>query len=184
MFGFRFMLSCAFMALSWQVFAVNANRSPEEAAILPKYCEIDSPEARMRIYGPTFVATHHYCWAMLAMLRASRAADPHERAIHLSTVLGDLSYVIDNSPKTLVLLPEIYVKRGDFMRSNKKNEAAAIKDYYQAIQMKPSYAPAYLRLSDVYKKLGNIEEAKKILKQGLVVAPNTKSLQRKLSELK
>jgi len=64
------------------------------------------------------------------------------------------------------------------------DEAAAIKDYYQAIQLKPNYAPAYLRLSDVYRKLGNMEEAKKILKQGLVVAPNTKSLQRKLSELK
>jgi tetratricopeptide (TPR) repeat protein len=163
--------------------SANWEAPPAEAAFLPKYCKVSSEIQREKIYGPGFQHAHHYCAALVALIRAARTIDPNERQVILSPVLGDLEYVIKNSPKNFVLLPEVLVKRGDVLTDFKRGAEAA-RDYYQAIQLKPDYAPAYSRLSDFYKRNGKIDEAKKVLNVGIKAAPKSKILQKKLSQLK
>ncbi len=66
-------------------------------------------------------------------------------------------------------------------RLGRGSEAARF--YLDAIQRKPDYSPPYAALSDYHKELGNMEEAKKILRQGLKHNPSSRSLKRRAKEL-
>ena len=60
---------------------------------------------------------------------------------------------------------EIYSKRGEALLLQNEIGKAVI-DFQYAIKIKPSYFHAYLMLSECYMRLGDNENAKKVLELG------------------
>ncbi len=56
-------------------------------------------------------------------------------------------------------------------------------EFRHAIELKPTYTPPYVALSDYYVEKGQIEEAKKILEEGLKHSPESSRLKRRLKKL-
>jgi Tfp pilus assembly protein PilF len=62
----------------------------------------------------------------------------------------------------------IYVERGE--------TAKAEQAFRQALRLQPDFIPAYVNLADMYRSLGQEDEAAKVIDQGLRVAPNNANL--------
>ncbi len=93
-------------------------------------------------------------------------------------VINNTQYVIDRTPPTYFLRPQFHIKRGKgFALLNQLSEA--IKEYNIAIKLKPNYSSAYVALSDIFKKSGDVEQALKILDRGLKKSPGSKLLLRR-----
>lgn len=63
------------------------------------------------------------------------------------------------------------------------NYEEAIIAFTEAIKVDPKQAPAYVKLSEAYKGQGNMDQAKKILEDGLTVCGENTELQVKLEAL-
>jgi tetratricopeptide (TPR) repeat protein len=59
----------------------------------------------------------------------------------------------------------------------------AVQHYQLAIKAKRNYTPAYARLSELYLKSNQVDEARKILESGLKAKPNSSALKRRLKKL-
>ena len=183
--------------LPFQGFRTPAVMTKHEMLALPPYCpaqqfirnkekwpvsqaEIDKWN---RVLGRDYLHLHHYCQALNAMNKAQRISHDRVRHFHLDFARRNIEYVQRNVSPTFVLLPEINVRKGYVLRFLGEHEAAA-REYLAAIRLRPQYAPAYSALSDYYLDLDNREEAVRVLEDGLRQAPNSRTLKRKLSELK
>ena len=64
--------------------------------------------------GRGFLAVHHYCWGLINTRRAlAPGVKPVIRTGLLQSVVGDYMFVIHNSPRDFVLLPEIWMRIGE-----------------------------------------------------------------------
>lgn len=167
------------------------NVSDGEFALTPSYC-VDtmgfkygdaysntSPKAKhwVSLMGPSFWNMHHYCWAVLNLRRATLAGvKPQDRRALRESAVGDINYVITNSPSNFVLLPEILTTLGG-VQILLSNQSAAYESYLRARQIKPDYWPAYADWADALIKAGLRDDAKKIVKSGLEIMPNIPELQ-------
>ena len=170
---------------------------PREVALLPGYCKY-TQEFRERVpggsdprqienwyrtLGPSYHALHHYCWGLMKAHRGMLLARTEHARIHfLSDAVREYDYVIDQSTQDFVLLPEVLAKKGQALLRLGKSPAAMVV-FERAIEIKPDYWPPYAHASDYYKEIGEIEQARELLTRGLASAPNTKALQRRLTEL-
>ena len=175
--------------------SANANKpdgiTPTEMALIPKYCpdtntfghggtaDNMSPNAPkwVAMMGKGFWSLHHYCWALIQLLRA----DPPTVSKMYKTgmwrgALGDMQFVIDNSPPDFVLLPEIYTKMGEVALKLKEPRQAEMY-LGKARALKPDYWPAYFRWAAYLKDAGHNAEAKRVTEEGLAHAPSSKTLQ-------
>ncbi len=125
----------AMIAIGLTVFSISAtgNKPPyitdAEMALIPAYCkdantfggyggteDSMSPNAPKWVaaMGKGFWAIHHYCWALINLMRLqSPSVPPNVKAFERQTALDDMGYVIQNSPSDFILLPEIYTKMGE-----------------------------------------------------------------------
>lgn len=165
----------------------------QEVARLPPYCRgtqliraiSKDPvpiEQYVQQYGHEYMHLHHYCWALNSENKARLMQDKYMRTSLLGYAIGDIDYVIDRSRPNFVLLPEIYTGKARIL-SQIGREAEAFTALSKALQVKPDYWPASLRLSDYYKKHGDVENAKKVLASALQKNPNVKIIQKRLGEL-
>jgi len=168
-----------------------------ELALLPKYCyhtqifrqfapggsdqqEINRWYAAL---GETYHHLHHYCWAMMKTNRAVLLArDPKVKTFFLNDSLGEFDYVIEHSPTTFVLLPEILTKKAENLLLLDR-APLAINALERAIEVKPDYWPPYAKLADHYKEAGDVERARKTLQSGLAANPGATALSRRLESL-
>lgn len=152
-----------------------------ELALLPPFCydaqfirygdkiSNRSPRASYweSLMGQSFWAIHHYCWAKINQRRIfAPGTDPKYRIGLLGGVIGDLGYVIKNSPPDFIMLPEIYSSLGE-VELLRKNPAAANDHFSTARKLKPSYPPPYQMWSEYLVSIGKKDEAKAHLKTGL-----------------
>ena len=152
-----------------------------ELALLPPFCydtmgmrygdkiSNRSPKASHweSLMGQSFWAMHHYCWAKINQRRIfAPGTDPKFRIGLLGGVIGDLGYVIKNSPPDFIMLPEIYSALGE-AELLRKNPAAANQHFSTARKLKPSYPPPYQMWSEYLVSIGKKDEAKAHLKTGL-----------------
>jgi tetratricopeptide (TPR) repeat protein len=170
---------------------------PREMAMLPGFCKYTllirdkvpgglddvKTDAWKATLGPTFLHLHHYCWGLMKTNRGVLLAKSAQaRAAYLTYANQEFDYVIERSPPNFVLLPEILTKRGEnFIRLQKG--PLALPDLQRAVELKPDYWPAYAQMSDYYKSVGDLTNARQSLKEGLESAPDTPALQRRLAAL-
>jgi tetratricopeptide (TPR) repeat protein len=190
--------------LAWSPFVL---AQPElitnaEIAMLPAYCPDTqtfghggqhwgaqsynwSPNAPkwVELMGNGFWALHHYCWALIRLRRAERPGTPAViQKGHRQAALGDLNFVIENTPPDFILLPEIYTKVGE-VQLLLKNYADAEEAFAKARTLKPDYWPAYLQWAEHLRQRGQKAKARELVEEGLSHAPDSKPLQQLLSVL-
>ena len=163
---------------------------PHEVAQLPKYCfsrmmrnSNEDWKYWTAVMGPMYEHIHHYCRGMVL---TNRAKNPQlskiKREAELQYSIGEFDYVIRLAPRTFVLLPEILSKKAENLF--KINQPApATSAALVAIEVKPDYWPAYAAMSDGYKRMGDVKNARQWLEKGLAAAPDSKALSKRLSEL-
>ncbi|MGZ8215952.1 tetratricopeptide repeat protein [Methylomagnum sp.] len=164
-----------------------------EVARLPPYCrgvqQIRSIskdpipiEQHIQQYGFEYTHLHHYCWALNSENKAMVMLDKRARNSLLFYSLSDIEYVIERARPAFVFLPEIHTGKARIL-SQLGRDVEAFTALNKALQLKPDYWPASMRLSDYYKKHGDLENAKKVLVKALEKTPNVKIIQKRLSEL-
>lgn len=174
------------------------NMTAGEIARLPAYCADaqgmapnsgtpSAPTAAQQRWvaamGESFWHVHHYCWALLNVNRISLSGmTPQQRAFHYTSAIGDCNYVVSLSPPDFVLLPEIFLRMGQFHLAADR-PVDALMHFDKSRQAKPDYWPAYLESSKVNASLKRSHEAINILKAGLEVMPNESRLSDALAAL-
>jgi tetratricopeptide (TPR) repeat protein len=173
------------------------NITAAEMALIPAYCkdantfgyggtpDTMSPNAPkwVAMMGKGFWAVHHYCWAQINLMRVQGPSVP--QMIKQGTreaALGDLGYVIEHSPPDFILLPEIYTKMGQ-VQLELKRPSAANTSFAKARSLKPDYWPAYFHWAWYLQSVGQKANAKQLVEEGLSYAPDSKSLQKLLTDL-
>jgi len=136
------------------------------------------------ILGPkNFWHLHHYCFGLEhtnQALYSSRSKLERDRALRESVI--EFRYVLERVAPDFALVPEILTKKGEnLLRLG--NGPEGVMDLNRAIELKPDHWPPYAALSDYYRTLGDLEEARTWAERGLSAAPGTKALQRRLAEL-
>lgn len=170
-----------------------------EAAALPKWCLVynqtsnlaphftKDPELAAKLAG--FLRSgcgghHHYCWALVWANRGyfRDESSPTPANHYYGVALGDFGYTIGNSRDTCSLLPDIYTKSGELQAAmGHPKEAEAL--FRKVIGLKPSYAPAYVGLSDLFESQDKSDEAITALQAGIKINPNSSALKKKLARV-
>jgi hypothetical protein len=136
-----------------------------------------------KVMGGGFIHIHHYCSGLQLTNRAlfeSRTKVDRDRELRLS--IPEFDYIIARVDSTFPLLPEILTKKGENLFRLEK-DPAAIATLIRAIEVKGDYWPPYAALSDHYKEMGKLDEARNWLKRGLAASGGAKALERRLREL-
>ena len=173
-----------------------------EYSMVPPYCPLRmtigtrnaAVEARESEYwaqllggGQNLGPIHHYCWALINLMRADKPPPPGSpsnwRQLTMEYAIGDIDYVIKNARPDFKLLPEIYKKRADVLVKLKRNPEAAA-DYRKAIQGKSDYWPAYAGLAEMYRNNKQPNEARAVVEEGLALIPDSRTLNGMLADLK
>lgn len=132
--------------------------------------------------GHGFWAVHHYCRAMVNANRAAVTVAQQAREYLLSRAIDDCKYVIANTSADFVLLPEIYLRMGEYYE-RLGQPAAALLHFERSQQAKPDYWPAYLHMAELQTKLGKRAAAIEALSEGLKQVPQQAQLQAELARL-
>lgn len=162
-----------------------------EMSLLPNYCQYtqgsqygisvggnNHPQAVawQNTIGPGFIHLHHYCWGLAELQRAARRTTPtNQKKTLLNSAIGNFWYVIKNSPKDLVLLPEIYTNIGKTELQLNQPEKAD-EAFSKARDAKNDYWPPYYHWAEYLQSKGRKKEALAIVNQGIEHSPNAKAL--------
>ncbi len=174
------------------------NMTPGEISRLPSYCadaqgmapnsgtpSAPTPQQQRWVaaMGEAFWHIHHYCWALLNANRATQAGLTQQQRDHLYRwAISDCMYVLNLSTREFVLLPEIYLRMGQFaIKAGQPIDA--IDHFENSRQHKADYWPPYIELSKLHVALRRPQEAEKVLKAGLAVMPDEPRLQEALANL-
>lgn len=136
-----------------------------------------------QLMGPrNFRHLHHYCKGLFLVTRARYFETSQvERNRRLNHSIEEFDYVLSRVEPTFVLRPEILTKKGESLAALRRPEA--VEPLQLALQAKPDYWPAYAALSDYFRDIGQVEQARQWLEKGLAASPNTGALQSRLAEL-
>jgi tetratricopeptide (TPR) repeat protein len=126
---------------------------------------------------------HHYCQGLIETNRATFSVRTRQERMHLlASAISNFDYVIQRASADFIMLPEIRTKKGENLILLGRGPLATA-EFLLAIELKPDYWPPYARMSDFYKKTGDLAKAREWLEKGLSAAPNAKALQQRLAEL-
>jgi len=162
----------------------------QNTRLLPQYCKdftkggLASAEfAKWRgTLGEVRIHTHHYCNGIYAEQKARSTIDQKKRKRWLGSVMGEMRYVSRHCSEKCVLYPELHSRWGWALGEGGQT-SEAIGHFQLAIRAKPKYASAYAKLSDLYLKINQADEARRVLNEGLKAKPGSRKLQRRLREL-
>ena len=133
-------------------------------------------------FGWGYNGLHHYGKGLIYLQRVySGEKDNYIRKLLLKYAVDEFTFIIaphkmkkwGNERFNSYFAYEIYSKRGEALLLQNEIGKAAI-DFQHAIKIKPSYFHAYLMLSECYMRLGDNENAKKILELGRARAAKKK----------
>lgn len=164
--------------------------SPAEMAALPAYCVAKFNEgtnpASAKVWrasmGSDFMHIHHYCAGLNFLNRARSMSSGNDKQGVLGAAMGNFGYVLKHTQPDFYLRPEILMNRG-VTQSMQGRDGAAVSDLLKAIEMDPKLPRAYIVLADLYAKQKNRSKALETVTAGLRHNPDTKSLQRRYTEL-
>lgn len=163
-----------------------------EMATLPAYCaakfdEGKHPESakmwRSTMGRRNFVHIHHYCAGLNFVNRARGMTSANkDRQGTLEGALRNFDYVLTHAQPDFYLRPEILMNRGIAL-SMMNRTGEAVGDLLKSIEADPKQPRAYMTLADMYDKQKNRAKALETVTEGLRHNPDTKSLQRRYTEL-
>ena len=161
----------------------------QDPRLLPQYCKdrangSQSAEwAKWRgTFGEAQIHVHHYCAGIYAEQKARITVDQQERKRWLRSVKNQMRYVSNHCSESCVLYPELHSRWGWALGEDGQT-ADAINHFQMAIKVKPDYATAYAKLSDLYLDMKQPDDARRVLDAGLKAKPGSRMLQRRLREL-
>lgn len=161
----------------------------QNTQFLPQYCKDrarggQSPEFSKwrRAFGDAYIHMHHYCNGVYAEKKARSTINQQERSRWLGTVIGEMQYVGKHCDAGCSLYPELHSRLGWALGENGR-VAEAINQFQLVIKVKPKYTLTYVQLSDLYVKLNQPDEARKVLESGLKAKPGSRMLQKRLQKL-
>jgi tetratricopeptide (TPR) repeat protein len=180
------------LALVWVALAppVAAEWKPSQADMgaLPPYCaarfdeKSDAFKRWRASMGGDFIHVHHYCAGINFVNRARGIASAKDRQGTLGAALTNFDYMLSHTQPDFYLRPEILMNRGIALSlMNKPGEA--VGDLLKAIEADPKLPRVYVTLADMYDKQKNRGKALEVVTQGLRHNPDTRSLQRRYTEL-
>lgn len=182
------MLAFALLALTLPAAAEEWKPSPAEMAMLPSYCtaRFDEKSEAFKSWkasmGPDFIHVHHYCAGLNFVNRARGMASGKAQQGELGSALLNFNYMLAHTQPDFSLRPEILMNRGIAL-SMMNRMGEAIGDLLKSIEADPNQPRAYLTLADMYDKQRNRAKALGTVTEGLRHNPDTKSLQRRYTEL-
>ena len=169
--------------------AAQADSWRQNTQLLPQYCKDRAKgshsaewEKWRSTFGEAFIHMHHYCDGVYAEKMAKITIDQGERNRWLKFVIGEMKYVESHCHANCVLFPELHTRMG-WAYGERGDVSDAISQFQLVIKTQPKYAPAYAQLSDLYVKIKQPGEARKVLEAGLKAKPGARMLQRRLKEL-
>lgn len=126
--------------------------------------------------GVALEHVHHYCRGLRDMFFARFAPVPpdHRRGLW-SRALGEVDYMIKNTPQTNLLMPEFWYQRGEILLAL-GDMFEAQRAFEQSRQLKPDYWPAYTSWADFLIQNRRFDEARAVIDLGLQNAPDTPQL--------
>jgi len=135
------------------------------------------------ILGEDYVHLHHYCLGLNYVNRANRSwNNKQNKSYFLRKAVGNLEYMVTHTKQSFVLRPDVYVQLGKvYVQQGKIGDAIA--QFQNAIRLKKDYSKAYIALSDLYKNNNNPSEALKVIEEGLIYSPDSRSLKRRQRKL-
>ena len=184
-----FLLLAIFSFSTW----ADEIKNVSELMMLPPYCRgtqqirtiSNDPtpiEQYGEVYGKSYYHLHHYCWALNSENKAIMMSNKYQRESTLSYALFDIKYVLDRSEPDFVLLPDIYNSQARILFTLHR-DGEAVMALEKAIELKPDYFPAIVRLSDYYVQIGNKDQAIKTLETGIENSEHADTLIKKLAAL-
>ncbi|MBI3431370.1 MAG: hypothetical protein HY018_04030 [Hydrogenophilales bacterium] len=184
----EFILGLAGFALT-QPAVADWKPSPAEMAMLPPYCaaRFDESSEAFKSWrssmGQDFIHVHHYCAGLNFVNRARGMGSTDKgRQGTLEAALRNFDYMLEHTHPDFSLRPEILMNRGIAL-SMMNRTGEAIGDLLKSIEADPNQPRAYLTLADMYDRQKNRAKALETVTEGLRHNPDTKSLQRRYTEL-
>lgn len=163
--------------------------SPAEMTTLPPYCaaRFDEKSEAFKSWrdsmGSDFMHVHHYCAGLNFVNRArGMGSSNKDRQGTLEAALRNFDYMLAHTHPDFSLRPEILMNRGIAL-SMMKRSGEAVGDLMKAIEADPKQPRAYMTLADMYSQQKNRAKALETVTEGLRHNPDTKSLQRRYTEL-
>lgn len=166
--------------------------TPGELALLPDVCKdiqgsptYDGPRGNYwrSIIGDSLSHLHHYCRGVRDMIFArTLSLPPEHKRLLWDRAAGEMKYVIERSPPTMMLQPELWLRVGESML-----ELGRLPDAQQAFEqsrkLKPDYWPAYVRWADVLIDSRKLDEARQLLEEGLKHSPDQPELVKRMARV-
>jgi tetratricopeptide (TPR) repeat protein len=159
-----------------------------EMASLPAFCKArfneGSPEYKQweSSLGRDYGHTHHYCAGINFLNRYYRSRSKQGKSLNLNNARGNFDYMVEHAAPTYSLMPDVYSNLGT-VYSLMNQPAQAITHFSKAIALDPRQPKAYNALGDFYVRIKQPAKALEIVTEGLRHNPDTKSLQRRYTEL-
>jgi hypothetical protein len=129
--------------------------------------------ALVRRYGEGWTHMHHYCTALRLFLDYHRMGNsPQRRAGIANRMIGELDYVIRNSPPDFELLPMVITRRIEYLaRVGRTREA--FETAIELTERFPDLAEGHARLATMMRRAGRTADADAVLTRarGLVANP-------------
>jgi tetratricopeptide (TPR) repeat protein len=193
MYGKHAMLLIAllfFISSGWQPAAAGKEGGwRENTKYLPSYCAYrvtpagkENRSGRYPALKPVWIHIHHYCKGIYAEYQAKMSLEGREKRKWLADVVNQMHYVGRHCGPQCVLYPELHTRWG-WALNQQGLTAQAVEHYRAAIKAKPDYTKAYAYLADLYMGSNRLDEARKILQEGLKVKPKSRLLKRRLQKL-
>jgi tetratricopeptide (TPR) repeat protein len=188
--GFSFLFSWALQAFGGVPAGWHAYPTDEELNSLPPYCRVklrsDPKGAEFKsmeaIYGPDWGHTHHLCAGLNDLNRYYQARTPQDRRFNLNNAYGNLSYMVNHAAASFILMPEVYINRGQTLALMNR-DGEAIADLERATELNPKADRAYMLLADLWAKLKQHDKALAVVTEGLRQIPKSKALMHRYDRL-
>jgi tetratricopeptide (TPR) repeat protein len=174
------------------------NISAAEISKLPPYCPAaqtfstggfpEGPLPQQRPWvakmGRAFWAIHHYCWALVSARRATApGVKDHDRQFLYGAAIADIHFVLNHAQPGFVLLPELYLRMGDYHLAVARY-GEALEWYERARVEKADYWPPYVRAAELLGgALNRRADAIKLLQEGAQRMPAEKRFAEALKKL-
>jgi len=166
--------------------------TPGELALLPEICKdiqgsptYDGPRGNYwrSIIGDTLQHMHHYCRGVRDMTFArTLTLSPQHKRFLWERAADEMRYVIERSPSTMMLQPELWLRVGEAkLELGRLAEAQAA--FEQSRKLKPDYWPAYTQWADYLIQKKQNDDARALLEEGLKHSPDQPALAKRLASL-
>lgn len=164
--------------------------SAEEIKYLPRYCQArlgqgSKSEAAMwkkRFGRGVWTGFHHYCQQINYQNRYYKTLNPEVRDGLLQNVVDGMKGQLEAYGPSFILRHDAYYRMG-WAQAKLGRTAPAFTSFRTAIKIKPKFAKAYAALSDLYRDLGQLNDALETINLGIKNIPKSKGLKRRKKEL-